>query len=107
LDLRLSILADSPRTLGQWSAVSLHHAGGQAQARLALLDESLESGGLKPGGSGLVQAVLDRPILVCWGDRIVIRDAAGRITLGGGRVLDPFPPARHRRRPERLTLLRG
>ena len=33
------------------------------------------------------------------------RDAAGRETLGGGRVLDPFPPSRHRRRPDRLALL--
>lgn len=107
LDLRLSLLADTPRTLGQWSAVSLHHAAGQAQARLALLDGALEAGGVAPGGDALVQAVLDRPILACWGDRVVIRDAAGRITLGGGRVLDPFPPARHRRRPERLTLLAG
>ncbi|THF64584.1 selenocysteine-specific translation elongation factor [Pseudothauera nasutitermitis] len=105
LDLRLSLLADAPRTLGQWSAVTLHHAAGQAQARLALLDGALEAGGLAPGRSALVQAVLDRPVLACWGDRVVIRDAAGRITLGGGRVLDPFPPARHRRRPERLALL--
>lgn len=105
LDLRLSLLADAPRTLGQWSAVTLHHAAGQAQARLALLDDALEAGGLAPGGSALVQAVLDRPILACWGDRVVIRDAAGRLTLGGGRVLDPFPPARHRRRPARLALL--
>ncbi len=105
LDLRLTLLADAPRTLGQWSALSLHHAAGQAQARLALLDATLEAGGLAPGGSALVQAVLDRPILACWGDRVVIRDAAGRLTLGGGRVLDPFPPARHRRRPERLALL--
>ncbi|THF62093.1 selenocysteine-specific translation elongation factor [Pseudothauera rhizosphaerae] len=105
LDLRLTLLADAPRTLGQWSAVTLHHAAGQAQARLALLDDALEAGGLAPGRAALVQAVLDRPILACWGDRVVIRDAAGRITLGGGRVLDPFPPARHRRRPERLVLL--
>ena len=105
VDLRLSLLAEAPRTLGQWSAVSLHHAAGQAQARLALLDGALEAGGLAPGGSALVQAVLDRPILACWGDRVVIRDAAGRVTLGGGRVLDPFPPARHRRRPARLALL--
>src|SRR5690606_33796090 len=53
LDLRLTLLPDAPRTLGQWSAVSLHHAAGQAQARLALLDGALEAGGLAPGGSAL------------------------------------------------------
>ncbi len=105
LDLRLELLADAPRKLGQWASVTLHHAGGHAMARLVLLDDALEAGGLAPGASALVQAVLDRPVFACCGDRIVIRDAAGRETLGGGRVLDPFPPSRHRRRPDRLALL--
>ena len=105
IDLRLQLLPDGPRKLGQWAGVTLHHAGGHAMARLALLDGALEAGGLAPGASGFVQAVCDRPIFACCGDRIVIRDAAGSETLGGGRVLDPFPPARHRRRPERLAVL--
>ena len=105
LDLRLQLLAEAPRKLGQWSSVTLHHAAGHAMARLALLDDALETGGLAPGGSALVQVVLDRSLFACCGDRIVIRDAAGRETLGGGVVLDPFPPSRHRRRPERLALL--
>ncbi|WP_068637223.1 selenocysteine-specific translation elongation factor [Thauera butanivorans] len=105
LDLRLHLLPELRRKLGQWAGVTLHHAGGHAMARLVLLDGALEAGGLTGGSSGLVQAVLDRPLFACCGDRIVIRDAAGRETLGGGAVLDPFPPARHRRRPERLALL--
>ncbi|MFT3760243.1 selenocysteine-specific translation elongation factor [Thauera sp.] len=105
LDLRLHLLPELRRKLGQWAGVTLHHAGGHAMARLVLLDGALEAGGLKGGDDGLVQAVLDRPLFACCGDRIVIRDAAGRETLGGGVVLDPFPPARHRRRPERLALL--
>ena len=105
LDLRLQLLAEAPRKLGQWASATLHHAGGHAMARLVLLDDALEAGGLAPGGSALVQAVLDRPVFACCGDRIVIRDAAGSETLGGGTVLDPFAPARHRRRPERLALL--
>ncbi|MBN8443835.1 MAG: selenocysteine-specific translation elongation factor, partial [Thauera sp.] len=84
LDLRLHLLPGAVRKLGQWQGVTLHHAGGHAMARLALLDDALEAGGLAPGASGLVQAVLDRPVFACHGDRIVIRDAAGRETLGGG-----------------------
>ena len=105
LDLRLHLLPQAPRALGQWRGVHMHHAAGQTQAHIALLDDALEAGGLVPGGDALVQVVLDAPVLACWGDCIIIRDAAGRVTLGGGRVLDPFPPARHRRRPARLALL--
>jgi selenocysteine-specific elongation factor len=52
-----------------------------------------------------VQLVLDRPIAACRGDRFILRDAAASRTIGGGVVLDPFPPARGRRRPERLAAL--
>jgi len=34
-----------------------------------------------------------------------VRDAQGQHTLGGGVVIDPKPPARRRRSPERLALL--
>lgn len=105
LDVRLHLLPQAPCVLKQWRGVHAHHGVGQAQAHIALLDGALESGGLVPGGNALVQVVLDAPVLACCGDRIIIRDAAGRVTLGGGRVLDPFPPARHRRRPARLALL--
>jgi selenocysteine-specific elongation factor len=43
---------------------------------------------------------------VCAGDRVVLRDAQARHTLAGGRVLDTAVPARGRRKPERLALLR-
>ncbi|MCB1956701.1 MAG: selenocysteine-specific translation elongation factor [Rhodocyclaceae bacterium] len=107
LDLRVTWLPDAPRALTHWQGLHLHHAGGQVQARLALLDAHLESGGVPPGGHALVQAVLDEPILACWGDRIVLRDAAGRRTLGGARVLDTAPPVRHRRHQDRIRLLQA
>lgn len=105
IDVQLHILPDAPRALGHWQGVHLHHAAGQVQARIALLDDTLARGGAQPGESVLVQAVLAAPTLACWNDRIILRDAAGRVTLGGGRVLDPFAPARHRRRAARLALL--
>jgi selenocysteine-specific elongation factor len=55
----------------------------------------------------LVQLVLDRPIGALANDRFVLRDTSAWRTLGGGRVLDPFPPQRRRRTPERLARLRA
>jgi selenocysteine-specific elongation factor len=54
----------------------------------------------------LVSLLPVEPMPICAGDRIVLRDAQARRTLGGGRVLDTVVPARGRRKPERLTLLR-
>jgi selenocysteine-specific elongation factor len=38
---------------------------------------------------------------------LILRDQSAQRTLGGGRVLDPFAPTRHRRSPERLAQLQA
>jgi len=60
---------------------------------------------LQPGETGLAQIVLDRTIGALRGDRFIIRDQSASRTVGGGSVLDPFPPERKRRTPERLAVL--
>jgi selenocysteine-specific elongation factor len=52
-----------------------------------------------------VQLILQRKIAAWHGDRFIVRDASATRTLGGGRVLDPFAPARYRRSAERLAVL--
>jgi len=65
----------------------------------------LEGTTLAPGETAMAQLVLDRPIGALTGDRFVLRDPSAQRTIGGGRVLDPFPPPRGRRKPERLAQL--
>jgi selenocysteine-specific elongation factor len=60
--------------------------------------------------SGLVQLVLDDPVVALFGDRFVIRDETNLRTLGGGVVLNPT--GRRARKPlelylERLKVLRA
>ena len=57
------------------------------------------------GGGSWARVRLSEPVLAVTGDRVVLRDASGRATLGGGVVVDPFGPARGRARPERLEML--
>jgi selenocysteine-specific elongation factor len=60
---------------------------------------------LASGASGRTQLVFDTPVCAAAGDRVIIRDAAARHTLGGGRVLDANAPARRRRSAERMRHL--
>lgn len=53
----------------------------------------------------MARLTLDRPIGALANDRFVLRDATATRTIGGGSVIDPFPPRRGRRRPERLSQL--
>jgi selenocysteine-specific elongation factor len=55
----------------------------------------------------LAQIVADRPLGALHGDRLVLRDQSAQRTIGGGVVLDPWPPARGRRKPLRLASLQA
>jgi len=87
--------------LEHWHAVHVHLAAADVIGRVALLD--CEKVG--PGDTALAEIVLDREILALRGDRFILRDAGAMRTVAGGRVLDGFPPTRHKRAPERLALL--
>jgi selenocysteine-specific elongation factor len=101
-DARIRIVNDSPRALRHWTPVHLHLAAAESSARVALL----EGDALAAGQQGLVQLVSKRPLGAACGDYLIIRDQSARHTLGGGRVLDIFPPIRGRARPHRLHWLR-
>ena len=79
-----------------WTAVHVHLAAADVLGRVALLDDT-----------GLAQLVLEQPLGAVHGDRFIRRDASARRTLGGGSVIDVFPPPRGRARPERLAYLRA
>jgi selenocysteine-specific elongation factor len=100
IDVQLRI-AGSEQPFAHWTAVHVHLGAAEATGRIALL----EAKSLEPGTSGLAQLYLDHPIGAAFGDKFVIRDQSARRTLGGGRIVDVFPPARGRSRPERLQAL--
>jgi selenocysteine-specific elongation factor len=100
-DAALRLSAREAKSLPQWANVHLHHGTRDVLARISVLDgESIE-----PGAERLVSISVETPLAACRGDRFVVRDASARRTLGGGVLLDIAPPARGKRRPERLALL--
>ena len=86
------------RSLGEpvkhWTPVHVHLGAADVLGRVALLDDQ-----------GLVQLVLEHPVGAVRGDRFIVRDQSAQRTLGGGRVIDVFPPPRGRAKPARLAWL--
>jgi selenocysteine-specific elongation factor len=76
--------------------VHVHVGAADVLGRIAVLDDA-----------GLAQLVLAEPVGAVRGDRFIVRDQSARRTLGGGTVIDVFPPPRGRARPERLAWLRA
>lgn len=72
---------------GAWH---LHVGSAERSARVYPL------AGERLGSCGFARIVLDRPMALQAGDRLVLREAGRRATVGGGMVLDADPPARPR-----------
>ncbi len=102
-DVRLRVLPTEGRALRHWTPVHVHIGSADISGRVVLL----EGGSLAPGESALGQLVLDQPTVALQGDRFVLRDQSAQRTIGGGRIVDPRPPRRNARRPERLAFLRA
>lgn len=81
--------------------VHLHHGAADVPGRILLL------GGrrLGPGDTDYGRITLDRPVGAAAWERFVLRDQQGQATLAGGRILDPDPPPRRWRQPDRFQAL--
>ena len=101
LDARLTLLASEARALRHWTPVHVHLGAAHVNGRIALLQDAA----VQPGETALVQLVLDQPMGALHGDRFIVRDQSAQRTLGGGRVLDAWPPERGRRKPQRAAWL--
>ena len=101
VDVRLDHLASSPRDLRHRTTVRFHSGTSEVAAQIILLEHDQ----LTPGESGYAQLRLEEPLLLVSGDPYLIRATSPSITVGGGIVLDPFPPARRRRSDDALRLL--
>ncbi|BAN50799.1 selenocysteine-specific translation elongation factor [Metapseudomonas resinovorans] len=101
LDIDLHLLPGERHDLAHWTSVHVHLGAQDVTGRVALL----EAGSLAPGHHAVAQLLLNAPVHAVHGDRLVLRDQSAQRTLGGGRVLDPFAPARNRRTPARLAQL--
>lgn len=100
-DARLRVLASEKEALQHWTPVHVHMGALDVNGRVAVLEGSE----IVPGASGLVQLVVNQPACVVRGDGFVIRDQSAQRTIGGGRVIDIFPPARNRAAHNRLKYL--
>ncbi|VVO71856.1 Selenocysteine-specific elongation factor [Pseudomonas fluorescens] len=100
VDIEFQLLPGE-RPFEHFHPVHLHLGTLDVIARVALL----EGPRLNPGQRMFAQLLINVPVHAVRGDRLILRDQSAQRTLGGGKVLDPFAPARQRRSPERLAQL--
>ena len=88
LDAEVVLLPSALRPLAPRTRVRLHLGTAEVMARVQ------PRGPIAPGAAGLARLRLESPVVARGGDRFVLRSFSPVTTIGGGRVLDPLPPAR-------------
>ena len=101
-DARMQVLTTERKKLSHWTPVHVHIGSSETTGRLAMLEEKQ----VEPGQNALVQIIVNQPIGALHGDRFVVRDQSARRTIGGGTVIDIYPPRRGRAKAKRLAFLR-
>ena len=97
LDAEVVLDGKAPRTLGPRTRVRLLLGTAEVMAR------ALPRAPVAPGETGLVRLKLETPLVARAGDRFVLRSYSPVTTIGGGRVLDPYPPRRGGMWPPELS----
>lgn len=97
IDVHLRALATEANPLRHWTPVHLHLGTADVTGRLSTRRDL----SVAPGTAEVAQIVLDQPVGAIAGDRFIVRDFSAQRTIGGGHVVDPFPPPRRRRIAER------
>jgi selenocysteine-specific elongation factor len=92
LDARLDVLRSAEKDVKHRDRVRLHIGTDEVIARLAVL----EGQKIEPGGSAMIQLILESPTVALPGDRFVIRSFSPLVTIGGGQILDANPK-KHKR----------
>jgi selenocysteine-specific elongation factor len=87
-DCRLRCLPSAPAPLRARGAYLLYAGAAEAAVRL----QPIDAAEVRPGQEALVRLHLERPLVLDAFEPVVLRDAGRDETVGGGRVLDPFPP---------------
>lgn len=86
-DCRLRCLADAPGPLRGRGAYLLYAGAAETAVRL----QPLDADEVRPGQDALVRLHLERALVLDVFEPVVLRDSGRDETVGGGRVLDPFP----------------
>lgn len=93
VDARFRLLKDAS-PLRHASQVKFFTGASETIGSLRLLEGDL----LQPGSEAWVQIELRDPVVVARGDHYILRRPSPAETLGGGKIVDPQPKSRHRRR---------
>ncbi|KGQ71506.1 translation elongation factor [Chelonobacter oris] len=98
---RITLLLNPIQGLKSSHAIHLYHAASHTTATLTLLEKTAA----KSGETVLAEAVLQQPLFLAFGDKLILRSGDNRQTVAGAKVLEINSPTRYKRNEVRLAYL--
>ncbi|MDY6863821.1 MAG: selenocysteine-specific translation elongation factor [Thermodesulfobacteriota bacterium] len=92
IDVKIENLPNNPLPIKNGKTFRFHLGTSMCLARINILGQNE----VKPGEELFAQILLDKPLVIIAQDRYVLRGYSQVQTIGGGRVLHPFPK-KHKR----------
>lgn len=105
---RITVKLRACQPLKENSVVHLYHFARHITGKLNLLTEQTgEQAGQNPtkNANWLAEIILDEPLHIANGDKLIIRNGDDSQTLAGAEVIEIFSPKRHKRSEARLAYL--
>ncbi|TYB28967.1 selenocysteine-specific translation elongation factor [Aggregatibacter actinomycetemcomitans] len=99
---RITVWLESQMALNESQPVHIYHAASHTTGKLTLLQQQK----LAPQQQALAELILEQPLFLAYGDKIILRNSNSTAVLGGAKVIEIDSPKRHKRTEARFDYLR-
>ncbi|WP_439328201.1 selenocysteine-specific translation elongation factor [Lonepinella sp. BR2357] len=100
---RLTVMLNAEIPLLENQAVHVYHATNHSLGKLSLLTTKT----LSAQQSAYAEILLDKPLFLCFADKLILRSGDNKQLIAGAEVLEIHSPKRHKRSEVRLAFLRN
>ena len=99
---RVTVWLENQIPLNESQPVHIYHAASHTTGKLTLLQQQK----LAPQQHALAELILEQPLFLAHGDKIILRNSNSTAVLGGAKVIEIDSPKRHKRTEARFNYLR-
>ena len=99
---RITVWLENQIPLNESQPVHIYHAASHTTGKLTLLQQPK----LAPQQHALAELILEQPLFLAHGDKIILRNSNSTAVLGGAKVIEIQSPKRHKRTEARFDYLR-
>ncbi|MFZ7239551.1 selenocysteine-specific translation elongation factor [Avibacterium avium] len=101
--VRITIEVEAAQNLQESQAVHIYHAASRTTGKLTLLQAKQ----LAPQQKALAELILQEPLFLTYGDKLILRTGDAKSLLAGGKVVEIHSPKRYKRTEVRLNFLQN